>query len=82
MPIPVQLIFKDNPGALPATQDLAPGLDMEFAASRLRVNGSGAAAAFVPVLEVLAADGTIIAQARPDTIFAPGDTGVVTYAPF
>ena len=82
MAFPVELIFRDNPGSLPATQDLAASVDIEFASSRVRVNGAAAAATFIPVLEVLAQDGTIIAQARPDQEFAVGDTGVVTYAPF
>lgn len=82
MPIPVALIFRDNPGSLPAQNELAPALDMVFAATRVRINGAVAAAAFVPVFEVLASDGTIIAQARTERVFQVGDTGAVTYAPF
>lgn len=82
MTIPVELIFRDNPGNLPASQDLPASVDMEFASSRVRINGAGAASSFIPVLEVLDSAGVIIAQARPDQVFAAGDTGVVTFAPF
>lgn len=82
MPIPVELIFKESPGDLPAVEILAAALDMEFASSRVRINGTAAADTFVPVLEVLDQAGNIIAHARPDQEFAVGDTGVVTYAPF
>lgn len=78
----VQLIYTDNPGNLPADFTLPPGLDLELSSVIARVNGSGAAATFLPVLEVLSQDGKIIAQSRPDQEFSAGDTGRVTWAPF
>lgn len=78
----VQLIYTDNPGALPAVYPLPSGLDLELASVVARIDGTAAAATFVPVLEVLSQDDKLMARVRPDQEFAAGDTGVVTYAPF
>lgn len=79
---PVQLIYSDDPGALPAVYTLPPGLNLELSSVVARINGSGAAATFVPVLEVLSQDDKLMARVRCDQEFAAGDTGVVTWAPF
>ena len=82
MPIPVQLIYSDNPGSLPAEYTLPPGLDLELASVVARFNGSGASGSFIPTLEVLSSDDRVMARVRTDQVFAVGDTGVVTFAPF
>jgi len=82
VPQKVQLIFSENPGSLPATYDLPPSLDLVLSSVVARFNGAGAAAAFIPVLEVLSQDDRLMARVRPDQEFAVGDTGVVTFAPF
>lgn len=76
------LIFKDAAAALPAEYELPASLDLEMTSVRARINGAGAAAAFIVVLEALAQDGTIMAQARIDQEFAVADTGALTWAPF
>lgn len=82
MALPLQRIYQDNPGALPAQYTLPPNLDMEFGSSRARINGAGAASSFIVVLELLASDGRIMVQSRIDQEFAVGDTGALTWAPF
>lgn len=79
---PVQLIFTEQPGALPADYTLPPGLDLDLVSVVARFNGAAAAASFIPTLEVLSQDDKVIARARTDQVFAVGDTGVVTFAPF
>ena len=78
----VQLIFRENPGTLPADYPLGPGEEIELSSVVARVDGAGAAATFIPVLEVLSQAGNLIARVRSDQVFAVGDTGVVTFAPF
>lgn len=78
----VQPIFRENAGALPAEYVLPAGLDLVLSSVVARFDGAGAAATFVPVLEVLTQDAKLIARVRPDQTFAVGDTGVVTFAPF
>lgn len=78
----VQLIYDDTTVELPGSYTLPPGLDLELSSVVARFNGAGAAATFIPVLEILSQDDKLMARARPDTQFAVGDTGVVTYAPF
>lgn len=82
MASPVQLIFRESPGALPADYQVPAGSEFELSSVVARFNGAGAAATFMPVLEVLSQAGNLIARVRPDQEFAVGDTGVVTYAPF
>lgn len=78
----VQQIFTDNPGGLPAVFTLPSGLDLVLSSVVARIDGAGASATFVPVLEILSQDDRLVARVRPDQTFAVGDTGVVTYAPF
>ena len=82
MAVPVQAIYSDNAGELPAVYDTPPSLDMEFASSRVKFNGAGASEAFIVVLEALTNNGRIITQARIGQVFAPGDTGALTFAPY
>lgn len=77
-----QQIYSDNPGSLPAVYTLPAGLDLLLDSVVARIDGSGAAGSFLPVLEILSQDDKLVARIRPDQVFAAGDTGVVTYSPF
>jgi len=79
---PVTLEYREVDASLPSTWDIPPSVDVEFASSRVRVDGTGAAAPFIVVLEALDSDNRVLAQARIDQEFAVGDTGALTYAPF
>lgn len=75
-----QLIFADSPGSLPAEYDFVSGLTVQ--AITARVNGAGAAAAFLPTLSLYSQDGKLLARVPSDTVYQVGDTGEVTWAPF
>jgi hypothetical protein len=77
-----QLIYTDNPGAIPATFPLPAGLDLVLQSVVARWNGAGAAAAFKPCLSVYTQDDRLVGRFFPATEPAVGDTAVVTYAPF
>lgn len=82
MAAPVQLVFSEQSAALPADYTFPPGLDVELASVRARINGAAASGAFIVALEALSQDGKIMAQARIDQELAVGDTGALTWAPF
>ena len=82
MPPKSQLVYTDNPGAIPASYIVPPSLDLVVQSIVARFNGAAAAASFMPTLEVLSQDGRLIARVRPDQTFLVGDTGVVTWSPF
>lgn len=46
------------------------------------VDGSGAAAEFVPQLSLYAQSGQLLARTRTDDSVAAGSSGVATFAPF
>lgn len=79
---PVQLVYTDNPGSLPASYTLPSGFDLEIQSVVVRVDGTSAAGQFVPCLAVYSQDGRLMARVRPERTFQVGDTGVVTFAPF
>lgn len=79
---PKQLIYADNPGSLPASYTLPPGLDLALQSIVARVDGTGASASFRPCLAVYSQDGKLMARVPAQQTFAIGDTGVVTWAPF
>lgn len=79
---PTQLIFSENPGALPADYPLPAGSEISIQSVVARINGAGAAAQFVPCLSIYSQAGKLIARVRTDQVFSVGDTGVVTFAPF
>jgi hypothetical protein len=78
----VTLQFRETSEELPETYVLPPESDFEFASSVVRVDGAAAAGPFLVALDVLSQDGKLIASARTDQTFQPGDTGVVSFAPF
>ena len=79
---PVLLIYTDNPGSLPANHPLPDGTDVEIQSVVARIDGSGAAGSFYPALSVYSQSGLLMARVRGDTLYAAGDTGVVTWSPF
>lgn len=76
----VQLIFTDNPGSLSASYALTSDIGLQSIVAR--IDGSGAAGNFLPCVNVLSQDGKLMARVPSDVIYAPGDTGVVTWSPF
>lgn len=77
-----QLIFTDNPGALPASYTVPPSLDLVLQSVVVKWNGAAAAGAFLPVLAVYSQDGRLLGRFHPGTQVEAGDTATVTYAPF
>ncbi len=77
-----QLIYTDNPGGIPATYTLPPGLDLVIQSVLVRWDGTGAAGTFKACLSAYSQDDKLMARVFPDQTFAVGDTGIVTYAPF
>lgn len=77
-----QLIFTENPGAIPADYTLPPKLNLKVSSVLARIDGSGAAAAFLPCLSIYSQDGHLMARRKAGQQFAAGDTGVVTWASF
>lgn len=79
----VQAIYSDNPGAIVnASYTLPPGLDVELASVRARVNGAGAGGDFIVVCEILTSDGKLLAQSPIEQTLSAGDTLAGTWAPF
>ena len=76
------LTYDDAGGATPYTITLTPDQDIRLFSVRCKVNGSGAASSFYPTLALVSPDGKIVSRTRPETSFAAGDTGEVTFAPF
>jgi len=79
---PVQLIFTDNPGGLPATYTLPPNLDLDLASVRAKIDGTGAGGSFLVCLSILSSDDKLMARVPLDTTYSAGDTGEGTWAPF
>lgn len=82
MPDGPQLIFTDNPGSLPATYTIPPGISLEISSVFALIDGSGAAADFLPCLTILSQDDKVVARVKQDDTYATGDTGDATWSPF
>lgn len=81
--MPVQPIYADNPGAVPATYQVPPGIDLLLQSVVVRWNGAGAAGTFKPCLSVYTQDDRLVGRFFPEERdLEAGDTAVVTYAPF
>lgn len=78
----LQLIYTDNPGALPTSFALPAGLDFLLEAVTADIDGAAAGGTFVPCLAAYSQDGKLIARVPSSQTFNPGDSGVVTWAPF
>lgn len=77
-----KIVYTDQPGALPAEYVVPDTLDLDLSSVVARFDGSGAASAFLAVLSLYSSDNRLVTRARSDQVFAAGDTGVVTFAPF
>lgn len=73
-------IYNDNPGGLPATYVAPGGSDYNVEGSSVKVNGTGAAAAFLACLSVYTQDDKLIGRFFPAQPISPGDTCTVTFA--
>lgn len=82
MPNRTQLIYSDNPGAVPATYPVPPSMDLVLQSVVVKWDGSSAAGAFLPVLAVRSQDGQLVGRFHPGSQVEAGDTATVTYAPF
>lgn len=82
MPEGAQLVYTDNPGAIPASYEIPAGMALRLSSVVARFNAAAAAAAFIPCLSLYSQDGRLVGRYRPTKTLAVGDTGVVTYAPF
>lgn len=76
------LQFESRGGAVPADIVLAPGQKVQLSSVVARWDGTGASGTFKPCLSIYSQDGVLVSRTFPGTDMAPGDSGVVTYAPF
>lgn len=79
----VQPIYTDQPGDLPASYSIPPGLEIVVSSIFARIDGSGASGDFVPTLDIVAQNGYLMARvAVSSQTLAAGDSARVTWAPF
>lgn len=76
----MELIYTDNPGSVPATYQLPPGLPFAIAAVSATFNGASSSGTFLACLSVFSQDGKLIGRFFPAQPFVVGDSGEVTYA--
>lgn len=77
-----ELIYADNPGAVPAPYVLPPGLELTVQSVSAEFNGAGAGATFYPCLSVYSQNGKLVGRFFPSQALAVSDSGEVTYGPF
>lgn len=82
MPARTQLIFTDQPGALPASYRVPPSLEIVAASVFARFDGTGASGDFVPTLDILSQSGQLMARVAVSQTLSAGDLARVTWAPF
>lgn len=76
----VEQIYSDNPGSIPAEYPFVSDVGIQSVVAR--IDGSGAASAFLPTLSIYSQDLKLIARVPSDITYEVGDTGVVTWSPF
>lgn len=76
------LQFESAGGAVPLDIVLAPGQKIQLSSVVARWDGAAASGTFKPCLSIYSQDGVLVSRTFPGTDMAPGDSGVVTYAPF
>lgn len=76
-----ELIYNDDPGAVPANYRFPPGLDARLYSVSAMFDGSGAGGAFLPCLSVYSQDDKLVGRFFPEEV-AAGDSAEVTFAPF
>lgn len=77
-----ELIFSDGGGPAPFRVTLAADQEIELESVTAEWNGAGAAGSFLACLSLYSQSGILLSRTFPRTTLAPGDSGVVTYAPF
>lgn len=82
MASPVQLIYTDQPGTLPATYRVPASSEIVLSSVFARFDGGGAGSAFQPTLDLLSQNGNIIARVAVTQTLVAGDLARVTWAPF
>lgn len=76
------LSFNQGAQDAPTAVQLAPGQSVRVFSIVARWDGAGAGGSFHPACSIYSPDGVLVTRTRPEQVFAPGDSGVVTYAPF
>lgn len=74
-------IVSRSTSAVPKDYTLASGEELLLKAVRATVDGSGATVAFLPALQILAPDGTVMWEGVPSTSIAVGGTADVSWFP-
>ena len=74
--------FNEGGGGAPFSIQLPEGVNIRPFSVYAEWEGTGASGSFHPALRIRSQDGTIVSTTRPEQVFAAGDTGDVTYAPF
>jgi hypothetical protein len=77
-----QVTYDEGGGGCPHTVALAPAQNVRVYSVAVKWDGSGAGGSFHPCLSIYSQDGKLLSRTRPEQVFAAGDSGVVTYAPF
>jgi hypothetical protein len=75
-------VTTDPGGSCPHTLTLGVAQDIEPQSVYVKFDGASASGSFYACLTLKTTDGTVISRTRPDQVFAIGDSGVVTFAPF
>lgn len=78
----LSLDYSQGGGACPFRVTLAQASDLRVFSVVARWNGAGASGSFLACLSIYSSDGVLVSRTRPTQVFAAGDSGVVTYAPF
>jgi dipeptidyl aminopeptidase/acylaminoacyl peptidase len=76
------LSLNETGGEAPTGVQLAPGQQVRVYSITAEWDGSGASGPFHPACSIYSPDGVLVTRTRPEQVFAAGDSGVVTYAPF
>lgn len=72
-------IHNDNPGGLPASYTVPPGLAFTIESVSVEVDGSGAAGAFYPCFAIYSQNGKLIGRYFPGDRLSAGDSAEITY---
>lgn len=76
------LSLSDVGGPAPFTVQLSPEQAIRVYSIAARWEGIGASGSFHPAVSIYSQDDVLVSRTRPEQVFAVGDEGVVTYAPF
>lgn len=74
-------IVNRNVAAAPKDYQVAAGISLDLKAVRAVIDGSGAAGAFLPTLQLIAPDGTVMWESAPPTSTAAGGSADVSWFP-